>query len=305
MIEKKEILEILPREIKNQLNAFNFKNIQEIRIRAEKPIIVKEGSNEVITNYMATLEDISSVVKRMSSYSIYAYDDEIKQGYITIKGGHRVGICGKCVLDGEKVKTIKYPASLNIRICREVEGCSNKILPYVLKSSMVENTIIISPPNCGKTTLLRDIAKNLSNGIKKLNLRGMKVCVIDERSEIASCVNGVPQLNIGLRTDVLDSCPKSQGIMMAIRSMSPEVIVCDEIGSREDIESIIKAMNSGVKLITTVHGYDVEDIYEREVFKEAIENKVFQKAIVLSGRKGVGTVEYIYSFEEKNIIYKD
>ncbi|MBE6065344.1 stage III sporulation protein AA [Clostridium cochlearium] len=305
MIEKKEILEILPREIKNQLNAFNFKNIQEIRIRAEKPIIVKEGSNEVITNYMATLEDISSIVKRMSSYSIYAYDDEIKQGYITIKGGHRVGICGKCVLDGEKVKTIKYPASLNIRICREVEGCSNKILPYVLKSSMVENTIIISPPNCGKTTLLRDIAKNLSNGIKKLNLRGMKVCVIDERSEIASCVNGVPQLNIGLRTDVLDSCPKSQGIMMAIRSMSPEVIVCDEIGSREDIESIIKAMNSGVKLITTVHGYDVEDIYEREVFKEAIENKVFQKAIVLSGRKGVGTVEYIYSFEEKNIIYKD
>ncbi|MBU5268994.1 stage III sporulation protein AA [Clostridium cochlearium] len=305
MIEKKEILEILPREIKNQLNAFNFKNIQEIRIRAEKPIIVKEGSNEVITNYMATLEDISSIVKRMSSYSIYAYDDEIKQGYITIKGGHRVGICGKCVLDGEKVKTIKYPASLNIRICREVEGCSNKILPYVLKSSMVENTIIISPPNCGKTTLLRDIAKNLSNGIKRLNLRGVKVCVIDERSEIASCVNGVPQLNIGLRTDVLDSCPKSQGIMMAIRSMSPEVIVCDEIGSREDIESIIKAMNSGVKLITTVHGYDVEDIYEREVFKEAIENKVFQKAIVLSGRKGVGTVEYIYSFEEKNIIYKD
>lgn len=305
MIEKKEILEILPREIKNQLNAFNFKNIQEIRIRAEKPIIVKEGSNEVITNYVATLEDISSIVKRMSSYSIYAYDDEIKQGYITIKGGHRVGICGKCVLDGEKVKTIKYPASLNIRICREVEGCSNKILPYVLKSSMVENTIIISPPNCGKTTLLRDIAKNLSNGIKRLNLRGVKVCVIDERSEIASCVNGVPQLNIGLRTDVLDSCPKSQGIMMAIRSMSPEVIVCDEIGSREDIESIIKAMNSGVKLITTVHGYDVEDIYEREVFKEAIENKVFQKAIVLSGRKGVGTVEYIYSFEEKNIIYKD
>ncbi|NME94840.1 stage III sporulation protein AA [Clostridium cochlearium] len=304
-MEKKEILEILPREIKNQLNAFNFKNIQEIRIRAEKPIIVKEGSNEVITNYMATLEDISSIVKRMSSYSIYAYDDEIKQGYITIKGGHRVGICGKCVLDGEKVKTIKYPASLNIRICREVEGCSNKILPYVLKSSMVENTIIISPPNCGKTTLLRDIAKNLSNGIKRLNLRGVKVCVIDERSEIASCVNGVPQLNIGLRTDVLDSCPKSQGIMMAIRSMSPEVIVCDEIGSREDIESIIKAMNSGVKLITTVHGYDVEDIYEREVFKEAIENKVFQKAIVLSGRKGVGTVEYIYSFEEKNIIYKD
>ncbi|CDI49722.1 stage III sporulation protein AA [Clostridium tetani] len=302
MIEEKEILEILPNEIKKQLNALNFKNLQEIRIRSQKPIIVKDGACEIVTDYIATLEEVGSIVKRMSNYSIYAYDDEIKQGYITINGGHRVGICGKCVVEGEKVKTIKYPASLNIRICREVEGCSDKILPYILKSSMVENTIIISPPNCGKTTLLRDIAKKLSNGISKLDLRGMKVCVIDERSEIASCVNGVPQLNLGLRTDVLDSCPKSQGIMMAIRSMSPDVIVCDEIGSTEDIESIIKAMNSGVKLITTVHGYDVKDIYEREVFKGAIENKVFQKAIVLSSRKGVGTVEYIYSFEEKNII---
>lgn len=302
-MEEKEILEILPSEIKKQLNALNFKNLQEIRIRSQKPIIVKDGACEIVTDYIATLEEVGSIVKRMSSYSIYAYDDEIKQGYITINGGHRVGICGKCVVEGEKVKTIKYPASLNIRICREVVGCSDKILPYILKSSMVENTIIISPPNCGKTTLLRDIAKKLSNGISKLDLKGMKVCVIDERSEIASCVNGVPQLNLGLRTDVLDSCPKSQGIMMAIRSMSPDVIVCDEIGSTEDIESIIKAMNSGVKLITTVHGYDVKDIYEREVFKGAIENKVFQKAIVLSSRKGVGTVEYIYSFEEKNIIY--
>ncbi|WP_407845354.1 stage III sporulation protein AA [Clostridium tetani] len=303
MMEEKEILEILPSEIKKKLNALNFKNLQEIRIRSQKPIIVKDGACEIVTDYIATLEEVGSIVKRMSSYSIYAYDDEIKQGYITINGGHRVGICGKCVVEGEKVKTIKYPASLNIRICREVAGCSDKILPYILKSSMVENTIIISPPNCGKTTLLRDIAKKLSNGISKLDLKGMKVCVIDERSEIASCVNGVPQLNLGLRTDVLDSCPKSQGIMMAIRSMSPDVIVCDEIGSTEDIESIIKAMNSGVKLITTVHGYDVKDIYEREVFKGAIENKVFQKAIVLSSRKGVGTVEYIYSFEEKNIIY--
>ncbi|RXI46103.1 stage III sporulation protein AA [Clostridium tetani] len=302
-MEEKEILEILPSEIKKQLNALNFKNLQEIRIRSQKPIIVKDGACEIVTDYIATLEEVGSIVKRMSSYSIYAYDNEIKQGYITINGGHRVGICGKCVVEGEKVKTIKYPASLNIRICREVAGCSDKILPYILKSSMVENTIIISPPNCGKTTLLRDIAKKLSNGISKLDLKGMKVCVIDERSEIASCVNGVPQLNLGLRTDVLDSCPKSQGIMMAIRSMSPDVIVCDEIGSTEDIESIIKAMNSGVKLITTVHGYDVKDIYEREVFKGAIENKVFQKAIVLSSRKGVGTVEYIYSFEEKNIIY--
>lgn len=304
MINNREILNILPDSIKKSIDLKEMNNLQEVRIKGDKPIILLYGEKEVITEHIANLEEIKIILQRMSNYSIYAYDEEIKQGYITIKGGHRVGICGRCVIENNGVKTIKDAASLNIRICREVIGCSNKIMPYIIKNNTVENTIIISPPQCGKTTLLRDITRNISEGIKELNFKGKKVCAIDERSEIGACYNGIPQLNVGLRTDVLDSCPKSSGIIMAIRSMSPDVIVCDEIGTLSDIESIISAMNSGVSLITTIHGYGIEDIYERVVFKGIVDNKVFKKAIVLSNKNGVGTVEYIYSFIENRVILK-
>ncbi|PRR78789.1 hypothetical protein CLLI_13710 [Clostridium liquoris] len=304
MINTKEILNILPDSIKKSIDLKDIDNLQEIRIKGEKPILLQVGEREVITKHIASLEEIKIILQRMSNYSIYAYDEEIKQGYITIKGGHRVGICGRCVIDNNMVKTIKDTASLNIRICREVMGCSDRIMPYIIQKNRIENTIIISPPKCGKTTLLRDITRNISNGIKEIDFNGKKVCVIDERSEIGACYSGVPQLNVGLRTDVLDSCPKSCGIMMAIRSMSPDVIVCDEIGTDADIESIISAMNSGVSLITTIHGYHIEDLYERTVFKRIVDNKVFKKAIVLSNKNGVGTVEYIYSFVDDEVILR-
>ena len=304
MINTKEILNILPDSIKKSIDLKDIDNLQEIRIKGEKPILLQVGEREVITKHIASLEEIKIILQRMSNYSIYAYDEEIKQGYITIKGGHRVGICGRCVIDNNMVKTIKDTASLNIRICREVMGCSDRIMPYIIQKNRIENTIIISPPKCGKTTLLRDITRNISNGIKEIDFNGKKVWVIDERSEIGACYSGVPQLNVGLRTDVLDSCPKSCGIMMAIRSMSPDVIVCDEIGTDADIESIISAMNSGVSLITTIHGYHIEDLYERTVFKRIVDNKVFKKAIVLSNKNGVGTVEYIYSFVDDEVILR-
>lgn len=304
MINDREILNILPDSIKKSIDLKEINDLQEVRIKGDKPIILLYGEKEVITEHIANLEEIKTIIQRMSNYSIYAYDEEIKQGYITIKGGHRVGICGRCVIENNGVKTIKDAASLNIRICREVIGCSNKIMPYIIKNNTIENTIIISPPQCGKTTLLRDITRNISEGMKELNFKGKKVCAIDERSEIGACYNGIPQLNVGLRTDVLDSCPKSCGIIMAIRSMSPDVIVCDEIGTLADIESIISAMNSGVSLITTIHGYGIEDIYERVVFKGIVDNKVFKKAIVLSNKNGVGTVEYIYSFIENRVILR-
>lgn len=175
---------------------------------------------------------------------------------------------------------------------------------FIFEEKEVLNTIIISPPRCGKTTLLRDIGRNISDGFKGLNFSGKKVCIIDERSEIASCYNGIPQLEVGLRTDVLDSCPKSEGIMMGIRSMSPEVIICDEIGTALDMESIIKASNSGVSIVTTIHGYGIEDLYAREVFKNIVENNIFHRAIVLNNKKGVGTVHYVYDFKDKAYIYR-
>ncbi|MCY6354067.1 stage III sporulation protein AA [Clostridium sp. ZS2-4] len=305
-MKTKEIFYILPESIRTILEGMkNLEKMQEIRIKANKPLQVYLGKDEIVTEYLITEEDINIILQRMSNYSIYAFEEEIKNGYITIKGGHRVGICGSCVIDNNKVKTIKNIASLNIRICREVIGCSDRIMPYIVDGDKVLNTIVISPPKCGKTTLIRDVSRNLSDGFKigYIKVSGKKVCIIDERSEIGGCSNGIPQMNVGIRTDVLDSCLKSMGIMMAIRSMSPDVIICDEIGTCKDMESILAAMNSGVNLITTIHGFGVEDLYKRSVFKEILDNNVFQRAIILSASKEVGKIEYIYDFSKKEKLW--
>lgn len=304
MINTRDIYNILPQNIRNAIgNIDNYLYLQEIRIRTDKPLMMQNGSDEVVLDYLPDMNDLKTLIQRMSNYSVYAFDEELKQGFITIKGGHRVGICGACVIEDSKIKTIKSISSINIRICREITGCSDGIMTQVVRDANVINTIIISPPKCGKTTLIRDIARNLSNGMESINLKGKKVCIIDERSEICACYNGIPQLDVGIRTDVLDECPKSEGIMMAIRSMSPEVIVCDEIGTYKEIESIMMALNSGVSLITTIHGFGVEDLYKRDVFKEILSNNVFERAIVLSSREKAGTVQYIYDFPKKDVVW--
>lgn len=303
----KDVFYILPESIKDIIKRTKeLDKLQEIRIRINKPLFIYEDNKEIVSDYIVTKEDLKIILQRISNYSIYAFEEEIKQGYITIRGGHRVGLGGTCVMDNHKVRTIKNIASLNIRICKEVIGCSNKIMPYIINRDRILNTILISPPKCGKTTLIRDISRNISHGIKGkgINFAPRKVCVIDERSEIGGCHEGIPQMDLGIRTDVLDNCLKSEGIMMAIRSMAPDVIVCDEIGTYQDIESILMAMNSGVNLITTIHGFGVEDLYKRPIFKDILENEVFQRALVLSAVGGVGTIEYIYDFNKKDKLWR-
>lgn len=301
----KEILNILPESIKAILTSIpNLNDIQEIRIRADRPLMIEVNNKEIEFKFCPSINDLKSIVQKMSNYSIYAFEEEIKQGYLTINGGHRIGVCGKCIIDDGKIKTMKNIASINIRVCRAVTGCSDKLIPYLLSDGNVINSIIISPPKCGKTTLIRDISRIISDGNNKYNLKGKKVCIIDERSEIAACYNGIPQLNVGKRTDVLDGCLKSEGIMMAIRSMAPDVIVCDEIGTYKDVESILMALNCGVNLISTIHGYGIEDLSDRAVFKDIINNKVFKRAIVLSSNMGAGTVEYIYDLVKKQYLWR-
>lgn len=301
----KEILDILPLQIKNEMeDIVELDKLQEIRVKVNKPLIFQVGSQELVKAYKPSFEDVKFVLQKISNYSMYAFEEEIRQGYITIRGGHRVGLCGSCVIENEGIKTIKDIASLNIRVCREVVNCSTKLMPYIVKKDFVRNTIIISPPKCGKTTLLRDITRNISAGIKDSNFKGKKVCVIDERSELGGCYNGVPQMDLGFRTDILDNCPKSQGIMLAIRSMSPDVIVCDEIGTKKDMEGLLMALNCGVSIVATIHGNDVDDLYKRAVFKEIIENRVFSIAIVLSGLNGVGTIEEIYDFDKNESLWR-
>ncbi|MBU3074087.1 stage III sporulation protein AA [Clostridium estertheticum] len=297
MLGTKDLFEILPKTIRNILEKVdNVQQLEEIRVKVNKPLFIHIGSKEKVWEYIATPEDLKYIMQRISNYSIYAFEDEIRQGYITIKGGHRVGLCGICVIENNSIKTIKDISSINIRACKEIIGCADKVMPYIINNNAVYNTIIISPPKCGKTTLIRDISRQISNGYKDMSFRGKNVSIIDERSEIAGSFKGIPQMDVGVRTDVLDNCPKSQGIMMAIRSMSPDVIVCDEIGTKNDMESILMALNSGISLITTIHGFGIEDLYKRLVFKDIVDNYVFTRGIVLSNKKGIGTIERIYDF---------
>lgn len=297
-----EIIRILPEKIGNEIKNFIREgNIQEIRIKVGKPIILILSNEEKILDCITTNDEVKGILVKISNYSLYAYEEEIKQGYITIKGGHRVGIAGECVISNGEIKTIKNISSLNIRISKAVVGSSKKIMPIITGGDRIYNTLIISPPKCGKTTILRDIAKNISNGIYTVGLKGKKVVIIDERSEVAACYNGVPQMDVGIRTDVLDNCLKKTGMIMAIRSLSPDVLICDEIGTLGEVEALNMAFNSGVNIVVTVHGFDIEDIYSRKVFKELIDESIIERVVVLSSRKGAGTIERVYKIERGEI----
>ena len=295
MIREKLNLNIFPPKILDSINKYKDEKIQEIRIKIQKPIILYTDRGEIILSRDVTKEDFKFIIQRISNYSIYAYEEEIKQGFITLKGGHRVGIAGECVMENNKIKTIKNISSLNIRISKEVIGCSKEVIKYIVDDNNIKNTLIISPPKCGKTTILRDITRVLSSGSQ--SLKGKKVVVIDERSEIGASYNGIPQMNLGIRTDILDNCLKREGMLMAIRSLSPDVLICDEIGTKEDIDALNTAFNSGVNVVVTVHGSNLNDIKERKSFDDFLSSGIIERIIVLSNRLGVGTIENIYSLK--------
>lgn len=287
----------------NKIPPNDLEGIEEIRLRAGKPLMISKGgqdyfintSSEVTLSYsnteIVTRQDIEKTLQLMCNYSIYAIEEELKQGFLTLTGGHRVGLSGRCVIEGNRIKTLKNISGMNIRIAREVKGSGNKVVELLFTDG-IKHTLIASPPGCGKTTLLRDIIRILSWGEGSLK-KGYKVGVVDERSEIAGCYMGVPQMDVGIRTDVLDACPKVQGMMMLLRSMSPEIIAVDEIGSIEDAETIENAINSGVKVIATAHGKDINDIMGRPGIKSLMEKKSFDKVVFLSRKNGPGTIENI------------
>ena len=202
--------------------------------------------------------ELMETMEYIAGYSLYAYEDELRQGFLTIQGGHRVGVAGKILMEEGKVRSIRYISFLNIRLAHQVEGCADKVMPFIVENGEVCHTLIISPPCCGKTTLLRDVIRQISNG--NAWCEGKNVGVVDERSEIGGAYQGVPQNDLGIRTDLLDCCPKAEGMMMLIRSMSPEVVAVDEIGDYGDIKAIESVLNCGCRLIATVHGSSVEDI---------------------------------------------
>ena len=271
------ILEYFPNKIVqailNSINEKEIETLEEIRIRVSKPIILKVANKEIIVEYIVTTQDILEIVEKITENSMYSYQQQICSGYITLKGGHRVGISGNVVMEENKVINVNYIYSLNFRIARQIIGVAEKVVNEVLKNDEVSNTLIISKPGAGKTTILRDLIRIIS--------KTKTVGVVDERGEIAAMYKNEPQNDLGIKVDILSNISKSLGIKMLVRSMAPDVIVADEIGTKEDIEAIKYAVTSGVKGIFTAHANNIEDIKKSPILKELLNLNLIEKIIIL------------------------
>ncbi len=282
-----EIFLYFPFKAREELSKFDSNSLEEIRIRNNRPIFLKIGQDEVRTGYTIHTEEILEILQKICDNSIYTYQNQICNGYITIKGGHRIGITGNVVIKDGQVTNISHIYSLNFRIARQVLDCSNYVLPYVINKNSIFNTILVSPPGRGKTTILRDMVRKLSNGITEYHFKGINVAVADERGEIAAMYKGVPQNDIGERTDVLDNIPKALGMKMLVRSMNPKVIVADEIGTKEDVEAIRYAICSGVKGIFTAHGDSIDDIIRNPILSELYRENLFERIIFIKENREI------------------
>lgn len=300
MKEGEEVFQILPLKIREILTQCNlkFRELQEIRLRVGQPVILRYQNREYFLSaqkgmetvrkgsYIFTKEELRQAMEYISSYSLYAYEEQLKHGFITIKGGHRVGLAGSVVMEQGEVKTIRHISCLNIRIAHQVYGCAKEVYRKCSDFGRIKSTLIISPPGCGKTTLLRDLIRLTSE-------HGQTVGVVDERSELGAAYMGISQNNLGIRSDLMDGCSKGEGMNMLIRSMAPNVIAVDEIGSREDVEALLFCACRGCILLATAHGKSRESFLKNSYMKEIAEKKIFERYILLDCIDHPGNVKKI------------
>lgn len=261
---KAAILRQLTAEYRKLLETVSFAELEEIRFRIGRPVMLYRhngydylsasgGATKIINQAKivkkADLDDLSAA---LCANSVYAYLSEIKDGFITLRGGHRVGLAGKCIIKNGEITNISAISGINIRIAKAYTGCGDRLATLLRTQTSVKNTLLISPPQCGKTTLLRDLARIFS--------ANFKVCIVDERSEIAGSFEGLPQFDIGPQTDVLDRFPKADGIILAIRSLSPQILITDELGTKAETEALQSASQAGCRLLTSVHGDNLDSV---------------------------------------------
>lgn len=295
-LNNRGLIDIFPVSIRKLIYGIDFTDAEEIKIICGKPVMISFGdgvyyinkkgriTNNVIGTVCISYKDILEILERITKSSLYSVKDEIKNGYITIEGGHRVGLTGTAVTEDNTVKFIRDISALNIRIANEIIGAADGIMDAVMHKGQVHSTLVISPPGAGKTTMLRDVSRQLSQ-------LGFNISIADERCEIAAMYDGKSIFDLGNRTTVMDNCPKDKSMLMLLRSMSPDVIITDEIGTKSDAESIRSIINSGVEVITTVHGKNKEQIRKRSDIESLL--RLFECIVTLSKRNGVGTIEEI------------
>ncbi len=305
-----EVLCLFPEGIRDRWRevAAQAESLQEIRLRAGMPLSVWMDNRERFVDRQGRIVDrperaarpapgeLEELLKHLCRYSVYAFADEIRQGFLTVQGGHRVGLAGQVILDGEgRIKNMKYIRYLNIRIAHQVRGAADPVIPCIYKEGHVMNTLLISPPGGGKTTMLRDIIRQVSEGTAYGE--GVNVSVVDERSEIAGSYLGISQNDVGIRTDVLDGCPKVEGMMLLIRSMAPQVLAVDELGSIEDVQALLLASGCGCRLLATVHGGSLEEVRHKNYMRYVMEEGLFERYVMLDRKTGIYRIAGVYDRE--------
>lgn len=292
-----EILRLFPSQLRQKISEKvenKWHELQEIRLRLHKRIELSFFNRvEWIEGIQFTKENRNYVLNQVSEHSLYRMEMELKEGFITVAGGHRVGLTGKVTTNNGRVKGLQFITSFNIRIAQEMIGLSEELIHYLYKNNNYLHTLIIGPPQSGKTTLLRDVTRLISEGNEKIASK--KVAIIDERSEIAASKNGIAQFDIGERTDVLDACPKADGMIMLIRSMSPDVIIVDEIGKVEDVQALLDVFHAGVTVVSTVHGSSLTEVKKRLSLQALFTEAIFKRYIFLTYDRQIGFIYDIYN----------
>lgn len=314
------VTHILPQRLSNLLSqalgSEETKALETLRIRRDKPLSITLGGLERFVTESGCLEDapvtplcptateVDDILSLATRGSLYSVETEMRRGYLTLPGGHRLGIAGEAVLDNEQIKSMKHISSVQVRVAHEVKGCADALLEGIVRGHKDRplHTLIIGPPGAGKTTLLRDLARQLSDGTKGRGSRGFQVAVADERSEIAGTYRGQVQLDVGRRTDVIDGAPKAVAMSMLVRSMAPDVIVTDEIGAADDAAAVADVLRCGVTLIASAHAADMTELTRRPILRELLHSGAFQRVAILSRRRGVGTLERLIDLDKAPIM---
>ena len=294
----RQTLERLPERVQAQLH--------EIRLRAGRPVCLFDGraslvlcrdgsvSEQAARAYLLSRTELEETFRAVCEYSVHSFQEEIRQGFVTLRGGHRAGLCGTCLMDQGRVVGVREISSLNLRIAREKPGCAGELARRLFGRGLC-SALLVGQAGSGKTTLLRDLIRQLSDGLCGT---AYKVAAVDERGELAAMWHGVSQHHLGRNTDVYHLYPKHIGMSMAVRTLSPQVVACDEIGTEDDLDALVQSMNAGAAVLATVHGAGLEEIRRRGRLSRLLRAGVFDHAVILSGSGAPGSVREILPLKE-------
>lgn len=290
---------IFPATVRKLFPENYMEGLEEIRVRAGRPLEFLYGDGKVMQFGVIGAGQIHEMLNYLSGYSMYALAEELKQGYLTMEGGHRIGVVGHVARTGDEnavqgdIQGLFQISGLNIRVAHEKKGCAAELVNGIRNGETIYNTLIFAPPGVGKTTYLRDCIRLLSSGDD--DYPGVKVSVVDERSEIAACYQGVPQNDLGPRTDVLDNCPKERGMLMMIRSMSPQIIAVDELGEERDFLAVNEAIHSGSRILGTIHAENVEELTTKPYMHKILEHQLIGRFVSIRRRTDGTRIIEIYN----------